>query len=100
MTNVQSCCASSMMWGPGPRYISLIDGGEVYVSSRSADSQVRHSGPEGALLGFVGDGLSGQRGTATGQSSGALCVADTANGVIRPFERSDDITRHDPKENR
>ena len=99
MTNVQSCCASSMMWGPGPRYISLIDGGEVYVSSRSADSQVRNFGPDGALLGFVGDGLSRQRGTATGQS-GALCVADTANGVIRPFERSDDITRHYPKENR
>lgn len=99
MTNVQSCCASSTMWGPGPQHISLIDGGEVYVSSRSADSQVRHSGPDGALLGFVGDGLSGQRGTATGQS-GAPCVADIANGVIRLFERSDDMTRHYPKENR
>ena len=54
------------------------------MSSPWADSRVRHFSGEGELLGFVGDGLSGPHGTATGQA-GAVYVADTANGVIRKF---------------
>ena len=75
--------------GPGPQIISLNDVGEFYVSSPWADSQVRHFSPDGELLGLVGDGLAGPHGTATGRS-GILYVADTANGVIRTFMRSDD----------
>ena len=70
--------------GPGPQVISLNDAGEFYVSSPWAESVVRHFSPEGELLGFVGDGLSGPHGTATARS-GVVYVADTANGVIRAF---------------
>lgn len=72
--------------GPGPQIISLNDLGEFYVSSPFADSTVRHFDPTGELLGFVGDGLSGPHGTATGRAD-VLYVADTANGVIRTFTR-------------
>jgi sugar lactone lactonase YvrE len=75
--------------GPGPQIISLNDVGEFYVSSPWADSQVRHFSPDGELLGLVVDGLAGPHGTATGRS-GVLYVADTANGAIRTFMRSDD----------
>ncbi len=75
--------------GPGPEIISLNDAGEFYVSSPWADSQVRHFGPDGELIGLVGDGLAGPHGTATGRS-GVLYLADTANGVIRTFIRSED----------
>lgn len=75
--------------GPEPQIISLNDAGEFYVSSPWADSQVRHFNPEGGLLGFVADDLSGPHGTATGPS-GVLYVADTASGVIRTYIRSAD----------
>lgn len=74
--------------GPGPEIISLNDAGEFYVSSPWADSQVRHFTPDGELLGFVGDGLSGPHGTATGRS-GIVYVAETANGIIRTFMPSE-----------
>lgn len=70
--------------GPGPEIISLNEASEFYVSSPWADSQVRHFGPDGGLIGFVGDGLSGPHGTATGPS-GVLYIAETASGVIRMF---------------
>lgn len=70
--------------GPEPQIISINDRGEFYVSSPWGDSQVRHSGSDGELLGFVSGELSGPHGTATGPS-GLLYVADTANGVIRVF---------------
>jgi len=75
--------------GPGPEIISLNDAGEFYVSSPWADSQVRHYTPDGEFLGFVGSGLSGPHGTATGRS-GALYVADTGNGVIRVLVPAED----------
>ena len=75
--------------GPGPQIISLNDAGEFYVSSPWADSKVRHFGPDGDLMGFVGEGLAGPHGTATGLAD-ELYVADTANGVIRTFVRSAD----------
>jgi len=75
--------------GPGPEIISLNDAGEFYVSSPWADSQVRHFSPDGELIGTIGDGLAGPHGTATGRS-GVLYVADTSNGVIRTFMRSED----------
>lgn len=75
--------------GPGPQIISVNDRGEFYVSSPWADSTVRHFSPGGELLGFLGDGLAGPHGTATGPS-GVVYVADTANGVIRTFMRSDE----------
>ena len=74
--------------GPGPQIISLNDAGEFFVSSPWADSQVRHFAPDGQPLGTVGDGLSGPHGTATGPS-GILYVADTANGLLRTFERAE-----------
>ena len=75
--------------GPGPQIISLNEVGEFFVSSPRGDSQIRHFSSEGGLLGFVGDGLAGPHGTATGLS-GVLYVADTATGVIRTFRRSED----------
>lgn len=74
--------------GPGPEIISLNQAGEFFVSSPWADSQVRHFTPDGELIGLVADGLSGPHGTATGRS-GVLYVADTANGIIRTFMRSE-----------
>jgi len=71
--------------GPGPQIISLNGAGDFYVSSPWADGRVRHFSPDGELLGFVGEGLSGTHGTATGQD-GAVYVAKTANGVIRKFK--------------
>lgn len=75
--------------GAGPQIISLNDLGEFYVSSPWADSTVRHFDPDGELLGIVGNGLSGPHGTATGPT-GVLYLADTANGLIRTFNRADD----------
>ena len=70
--------------GAGPEIISLNESGEFYVSSPWVDSQVRVFAPDGAPLGSVANGLAGPHGTATAPS-GALYVADTANGVIRVF---------------
>lgn len=92
--------------GPGPQVLSVNAAGEFYVASPWAESRVRHFDAEGNLLGTVGlsvsdtelaqmssaerreagnlPRLNGPHGTAT-DSSGAIYVADTANGVVRKF---------------
>ena len=92
--------------GPGPQIISLNAAGEFYVSSPWAEGRIRWFSPDGELLGYVGDSvtseeiaamtneealhvtelstLAGPHGTAT-HSSGAVYVADTANGIVRTF---------------
>lgn len=93
--------------GPGPQILSLNAAGEFYVSSPWVEGRVRHFSAEGELLGYVGNSvteaelaemssadaqrvaelslLDGPHGTAT-DTSGAVYVADTANGVVRKFE--------------
>ena len=45
--------------GVGPQIISLNAAGEFYVSSPCAEGRVRRFSPEGELLGYVGDSVSG-----------------------------------------
>lgn len=92
--------------GAGPQVLSVNAAGEFYVASPWADTRVRRFDAEGRLLGTVGMGvtgaeldemssaerqragkltrLNGPHGTAT-DASGAVYVADTANGVVRKF---------------
>ena len=93
--------------GPGPQIVSLNAAGEFYVSSPWAEGRIRRFSPDGELLGHVGSSvtseelaqmtneeaarvtewltLTGPHGTAT-HPSGAVYVADTANGIVRRFE--------------
>ena len=92
--------------GPGPQIVSLNAAGEFYVSSPWAEGRVRRFSPDGELLGYVGHSvtsdeaarmtseemgraselstLAGPHGTVT-DASGAVYVADTANGIVRKF---------------
>ena len=93
--------------GPGPQIVSLNAVGDFYVSSPWAEGRIRRFSPDGELLGHVGLSvtneelarmttveatrvlewatLTGPHGTAT-HPSGAVYVADTANGIVRLFE--------------
>ncbi len=97
--------------GPGPQIISLNAAGQFYVSSPWAEGRVRVFSPDGELVGYLGDSvsgaelaqmttaersrlaelslLSGPHGTAT-DPSGAVYVADTANGLLRKFVSASD----------
>ena len=97
--------------GPGPQIISLNAAGQFYVSSPWAEGRVRIFSPDGELVGYLGDSvsgaelaqmttaersrlaelslLSGPHGTAT-DPSGAVYVADTANGLLRKFVSASD----------
>ena len=92
--------------GPGPQIVSINAVGEFYVSSPWAEGRVRRFSAGGELIGYVGFSvtgeerarmtneekaraaelsmLSGPHGTAT-DPSGAVYVADTANGIVRKF---------------
>jgi len=92
--------------GPGPQVISINPAGEFYIASPWAEGRVRQFSPDGALLGHLGYNvtdderarmtnderarvadlslLAGPHGTAT-DSTGAVYLADTANGIVRKF---------------
>ncbi len=92
--------------GPGPQIVSINASGEFYVSSPWAESRVRRFSAGRELVGYIGysvtseersrmtneeaaranelSRLSGPHGTATDRS-GAVYIADTANGIVRKF---------------
>ena len=92
--------------GRGPQVISVNAAGEFFVSSPWAEGRVRLFDANGNLLGYLGHSVSeaelaqmssaeservaglsllaGPHGTAT-DASGAVYIADTANGIVRKF---------------
>ena len=93
--------------GPGPQVLSVNVAGEFYVASPWAEGRIRWFDADGRLLGYLGHSftgaeldrmslaerqeavalprLQGPHGTAT-DPTGAVYVADTANGFVRKFE--------------